>query len=98
MGFLQNLAAVAIRTKVISTLRSNCPAALAEPLEKLLGDSSAVNAIQQLVSSCLRNPASFSAEAIRDLPLSSATTELLTNTPDLVNYLVRTARSAMPGS
>ena len=44
MGLLQNLAAVAIRNKVVGALREGCPAALKDALESLLSDKAAINA------------------------------------------------------
>ena len=46
MGLLQNLAAVAIRNKVMGNLRGNCPAGIKEQLETLLAHKEAVGIIQ----------------------------------------------------
>lgn len=95
MGLLENLAAAAIRAKVIATLRENCPAGLEAQLEELLANKEAVHAIQGFVASCLSRPAGVTPQAILDLPFAENIKDLLTRRPDLVQYLVQTARSRL---
>lgn len=95
MGLLQNLAAVAIRNKVVGALRDGCPADLKDALEKLLADKEAINAIQGLVGANLKTPAGINAEAILGLSMPQTAKDLLAATPALVDYLVRTAVSKL---
>lgn len=95
MGLLQNLAAVAIRNKVVGALREGCPADLSSALEQLLADKVAINAIQGLVGANLKSPAGINATAILGLEMPQASKDLLTATPALVDYLVRTAVSKL---
>ncbi len=95
MGLLQNLAAVAIRNKVVGALRADCPAELAGSLEQLLADKDAINAIQGLVGANLKTPAGINAEAILGLSMPQPAKDLLAATPALVDYLVRTAVSKL---
>ena len=91
MGLLQNLAAMAIRNKVVGALRDGCPEDLKPALEALLADKQAVAAIQGLVGANLKNPSGITAAAICGLEMPAASKELLATTPELVDYLVRTA-------
>lgn len=95
MGLLQNLAAVAIRNKVVGALRAGCPAELSEALETLLEDKAAVNAIQGLVAANLKTPAGINAAAVLGLEMPQTAKDLLVDTPALVDYLVRTAVSKL---
>lgn len=95
MGLLQNLAAVAIRNKVVGALREGCPADLKDALESLLADKAAINAIQGLVGANLKNPAAINAESIMGLTMPQESKDLLATTPALVDYLVRTAVSKL---
>lgn len=95
MGLIQNLAAIAIRNKVVGALRENCPADLKESLEQLLADKDAVAAIQGLVGANLKTPAGINAEAVLGLQMPQASADLLRATPALVDYLVRTAVSKL---
>ena len=95
MGLLQNLAAVAIRNKVVGALRESCPEELKPALENLLADKIAINAIQGLVGANLKSPAAINAAAILSLEMPQPSKELLEATPALVEYLVRTAVSKL---
>ena len=95
MGLLQNLAAVAIRNKVVGALKESCPEELKSALETLLADKAAINAIQGLVGANLKNPAAINAAAILSLEMPQSSKELLEATPALVEYLVRTAVSKL---
>lgn len=96
MGLLENLAAIAIRSKVIAALKENCPETLQAPLQQLLDDPSAVAAIQGLVAGNLSNPAAITPAAVLALPFPAAIRQLLGNYPDLVHYLVDTAKARLP--
>ena len=91
MGLIQNLAAIAIRNKVVGALRAKCPADLTEALETLLADKAAVAAIQGLVAANLKSPAAITEAAILGLDVPAGSKELLAANPELVGYLVRTA-------
>jgi hypothetical protein len=91
MGLIQNLAAIAIRNKVVGALRADCPSELMEALEALLADKVAVAAIQGLVAANLKSPAGITDTAILGLDMPAGSKELLAANPELVNYLVRTA-------
>lgn len=95
MGLLQQLAAAAIRNKILAALRENCPTALREPLEALLANSEAVAAIQRFVSSALNHPEELRLEALLALPLPEESGNLLARHPELADYLLATARSRM---
>lgn len=95
MGLLQNLAAVAIRNKVVGALKESCPAELSRLLETLLADKAAINAIQGLVGANLKNPAGINAESILGLDMPQASKDLLASAPALVDFLVRTAVSKL---
>lgn len=94
-NFLQNLAALAIRTQVIATLRSQCPDALNVALEDLLAHERAVASIQNLVAANLKTPEAITGEAILALDLPERAYELLRSNPDLLTYLVTTARAKL---
>lgn len=91
MGLIQNLAAIAIRSKVVGALRAECPAELTEALEQLLADKAAVAAVQGLVAANLKSPAGITESAIMGLDVAADIKELFAATPELVAYLVRTA-------
>lgn len=93
MGLLEQLAAAAIRNNVISTLRSNCPVDLRDSLEKLLGDKEAITAIQNLVMSAMKNPATLTVDAVMSLPFGESTAALLAENSALVEFLVQTAQA-----
>lgn len=93
MGLLQQLAAVAIRNKVLAALRSHCPDSLKDDLEALLADAKAVDVIQHFVSSSLTHPESLTREALLSLPLPQEVGELLSHNRELTDYLLSTARS-----
>lgn len=97
MGLLQQLAAAAIRNKILATLREHCPASLREPLEALLADGDTVATLQHFVSSSLNHPEALSLEALLALPLPKKAEEVLSRHPELADYLLATARSRMPG-
>ncbi len=88
MGLLEQIAAAAIRNRMIAALRDKCPAPLKEPLENLLADKDAVAAFQKLATDARNGKAEVTAESIMALPLSDATTALLQQTPRLVKFLV----------
>lgn len=96
MGLLSNLAATAIRNKIVSELKGNCPQALQEALGKLLADKEAVSAIQGLVASCLSRSSAMSPQALLNLPFADNIKALLKQRPDLVQYLIQTALSRLP--
>lgn len=96
MGLLENLAAIAIRSKVIAALKENCPKPLHGPLQQLLNDQAAVAAIQGLVAGNLNNPAGITPAAVLALPFPAAIRQLLGSHPDLVHYLVDTAKARLP--
>lgn len=54
MGLLENLAAVAIRNKVIAILKQNCPSNLQSMLEQLLSNKEAITAIQGMIAGNLK--------------------------------------------
>lgn len=95
MGLLQNLAAIAIRNKVVGALRDGCPADLKDALETLLADKAAINAIQGLVGANLKTPSGINAAAIMQLEMPQQSKDLLAANPALVDYLVRTAVSKL---
>lgn len=96
MGFLEDLAALAIRGQVIAALRAECPAALKESLEKLLGDAPAIAAIQGAVMQCMKGKTPLTAGLITSLPLSGTVKELLAAQPALTEFLVSVANAKMP--
>ncbi len=93
MGLLQQLAAVAIRNKVLAALRSHCPDSLKDDLETLLADTRAVDVIQRFVASALSRPESLTREALLALPLPQEAGRLLSSRPELTDYLLSMARS-----
>ncbi len=95
MGLLEQIAAAAIRNRIIAGLRDNCPAQLKEPMEKLLADKDAVAAFQKLATDARAGKASVTAESIAALPLSEATATLLQENPRLVKFLVMAAARMM---
>lgn len=96
MGFLEDLAALAIRGQVIAALRAECPANLKEPLEMLLGDAAAIAAIQGCVMQCMKSRRALCAADIAALPFAPAIGKLLAAHPALTDYLVATANAKMP--
>lgn len=96
MGFLEDLAALAIRGQVIAALRAECPAALKESLEKLLGDAPAIAAIQGAVMQCMKGKTPLTAGIITALPFSDTVQSLLAAHPELTDFLVSVANAKMP--
>lgn len=96
MGLLQNLAALAIRKKVVAALEANCPPSLKEPLAQLLADNSAVTAIQNFVMANLKNPDAITPEALKGLEVPQAIKDLFEATPKLLIYLSKVARAGVP--
>ena len=94
MGLLQNLAAVAIRNKVMGNLRANCPEGIKEQLETLLANKEAVGIIQKFVTEAMKGGGRIQAEAVTTLPFPAEIQQLLADTPKLVTYLVLAARMA----
>ncbi len=93
MGLLEQLAAAAIRNRMLAALRDRCPAPLKEPLENLLSDKDAVSAIQQLATAAHAGKAEVTAESLLALPFSEATATHLQENPRLVKFLVMAAAS-----
>ena len=77
MGLLQNLAAVAIRNKVMANLRANCPEGIKNELETLLGNKEAVSVIQKFVTDAMKGGGKIQAEAVTTLPFPAEIQELL---------------------
>lgn len=94
MGLLQNLAAVAIRNKVMSNLRANCPEGIRNELETLLTNKEAVSIIQNFVTEAMKGSGRIQPEAVTTLPFPSEIQELMAANPKLVTYLVLAARMA----
>ena len=96
MGLLQNLAAMAIRKKVVSALEANCPPSLKEALDKLLADKEAGATIQNFVMANLKTPLSITPDALRGLAMPPALKALFEETPKLLIYLSKVARAGVP--
>ncbi len=94
MGLLENLAAIAIRNKVIANLRANCPDTIKSELETLLANKEAVTTIQNFVTSAMKSGTPVKPDSVTTLPFPSDIQQLLANTPKLVTYLVMVARLA----
>jgi hypothetical protein len=94
MGLLQNLAAIAIRNKVMGNLRANCPEGIKDALETLLANKEAVAIIQKFVTEAMKTGGKIQAEAVTTLPFPAEIQQLLADTPKLVTYLVLAARMA----
>ncbi len=88
MGLLEQLAAAAIRNRMVAALRDKCPGPIKEPLEQLLADKDAVAAFQKLATAAHKGEAEVTAEAIMALPLAPETASLLQEKPRLVKFLV----------
>ncbi len=95
MGLLEQIAAAAIRNRIISGLRDNCPSQLKEPMDKLLADKDAVAAFQKLATDARAGKAEVTVESIMALSLSAATSTLLQENPRLVKFLVMAAARMM---
>lgn len=93
MGLMEQLAALAIRKKVSTTLRDNCPAELKVGLEELLGNENAVGAIQNILTTGMKNPLSLRPDSLRSQLAASAAAAILQKFPGLSDYLVQTASS-----
>ena len=96
MGLLQNLAALAIRKKVVAALEANCPPSLKEALAELLADNGAVTSIQNFVMANLKNPAAITPDALKGLEVSPAIKALFESTPRLLIYLSKVAKAGVP--
>ncbi len=95
MGLLEQIAAAAIRNRIIAGLRENCPAQLKEPMEALLADKDAIAAFQKLATDARAGKAEVTVESISALPLSEPTSTLLQEHPRLVKFLVMAAARMM---
>ena len=91
MGLLEQIAAAAIRNRMVAALRDRCPAPLKDKLEALLADKEAVAAIQQLATAAHAGKAEVTAESLLALPFAESTATLLQETPRLVKFLVMAA-------
>lgn len=96
MGLLQNLAAMAIRKKVVAALEANCPPSLKEALDTLLADNAAVSVIQNFVMAHMKDPSSITADALKSLNFSPAVAALFESTPKLAIYLSKVAKAGVP--
>lgn len=96
MGLLQNLAAMAIRKKVVAALEANCPPSLKDSLGQLLGDSAAVATIQNFVMANLKNPSAITPDALKGLAFSPAIQALFESAPKLLIYLSKVAKAGVP--
>lgn len=94
MGLLQNLAVIAIRNKVISNLRSNCPEGIKDALETLLSNKEAVSTIQNFVTDAMKSGTPIKLDSVTSLPFPAEIKQLLADTPKLVTYLAMAARMA----
>ena len=95
MGLFDSLITSFIGGNIGDILRKNCPASVLPALEKLLGNSEAVQAITSYVGACMQDPAKLSAENLKGLPLPDAAKQLLAGNPDLVSHLIATAKSRL---
>ncbi len=91
MGLLEQIAAAAIRNRMVAALRDRCPAPLKDALESLLADKDAVSAIQQLATAAHAGKAEVTPETLLALPFTEATAALLQDNPRLVKFLVMAA-------
>ncbi len=96
MGLLEQLAAAAIRNRVVAELRQHCPEGVKDALEQLLASKEAVSAIQQFAMDARAGKAAVSAEALLALPLPADALALLQGTPALAAYLVQAASALAP--
>lgn len=96
MGLLEDLAALAIRGQVIAALRAECPAALKDALEILLGDAAAIAAVQGCVMQAMKSKSALSADGIRTLGFSAPVQQVLAQHPELADFLAATANAKMP--
>ena len=96
MGLLEQIAAAAIRNRMVAALRDRCPDSLKDELETLLADKDAVAAIQQLATAAHAGKAAVTQETLLALPLPEATATLLQGNPRLVQFLVMAAAALQP--
>lgn len=94
MGLLQNLAAIAVRKKVVETLESNCPPELKTVLAQLLADKTAVAVIQNFVMANLKTPSVITPESLKALELPPSIRALFETSPQLLSYLSKVAAGA----
>lgn len=90
---MEQLAALAIRKKVSATLRDKCPSELKNGLEELLGNESAVSAIQKILTDGMKNPIYLRPDSLKSQLSASAAAAILQQFPGLLEYLVNTAAS-----
>ena len=96
MGLLQNLAAAAIRNRVVAELRARCPEGVKDALEQLLGSNDAVSAIQQWAMDARAGKAAVTEGTLLGLPLPEGIRTLLQGTPELRSFLLRVASALAP--
>ncbi len=96
MGLLEQLAAAAIRNRVVSELRQHCPEDEKNALEQLLASKEAVAGIQQFAMDARAGKVGVSEAALLALPLPEDTLALLQARPGLCAYLVRAAAALAP--
>ncbi len=93
MGLLEQIAAAAIRKRIISGLRDTCPERLREPLETLLADPSAISAIQTYAMAAMKNKEKITTAGLLALEFSQSIATLLQENPALVRFLSAAAAS-----
>ena len=91
MGLLEQIAAAAIRNRMLAALRERCPEPLKDALESLLADKEAVNSIQQLATAAHAGKAEVTQESLLALPFSEGSAKLLAENTGLVTFLVTAA-------
>ncbi len=96
MGLLQNLAAAAIRNRIVAELRSRCPEGVRDALEGVLSSKPAVAAIQQFAMDARAGKTAVTVDALLGLPLPEDVRSLLQNTPALCRFLVCAAAALAP--
>ncbi len=96
MGLLENLAAAAMRNRVVAELRQHCPEGIRSALESVIASKEALAAVQQFAMDARAGKVRVTQESLLALPLPQAISELLRANPTLVQYLVHAASALAP--
>ena len=92
MGIFQFFKSLAVRNKVVSNLRANCPDGIKTELEALLADKTAVSIVKNIMIEAVKNGGKIKPDAVTSQPFPDSIKKLLADTPKLLTYIVLAAR------
>lgn len=98
MSPIKKMAIFTIKRTLRPYLLSKCPEVLVVPLNNLLSDEQAVSSMIDYMYDVAQKKRPFSIESLSLLPMKAATKSLLTATPGLLDFVLRTMVAKLPGN